>query len=452
MLQEQAKKTLLLAFPIIIGEISQMSLSLIDSAMVGAVNYKQLAASALVSSVINIPYIFGIGITISVSQMVSMAHGQRDSPKVSHYLFNGFWLCTITAIVIALALEFGKGILFHLGQDPEVAALAVPYMQIMGWGIIPMLLFLALKQFTDGLEYTKTAMVLSIGAIPLNIFLNWLLIFGNWGFPRMELYGAGLGTFITRMVLFVVLALVILFHPVFRRYIVIGKRVWILRWKTMKELLHIGIPSALQIGMEAGAFAVSSILIGTLGAVALASHQIALSLASFTFIISMGLSQAGSIRTSNAYGRRDRRLVGFIGRSTLYMAWIYGGFCALMFIFFREKLPYIFNDNGAVVSLAATLLLFGGLFQISDSSQAIAAGLLRGIKDVKVPTVFIAIAYWVIGLPFGYYLAFNVRLGAVGIWIGFITGLTVSALLLYFRFKKMALGKRMVNGELWNRN
>ncbi len=448
MLRLQAKKTLSLAFPIIIGEISQMSLSLIDSAMVGAVSYKQLAASALVSSVINIPYIFGIGITISVSQMVSMAHGQRDSRQVSHYLFNGFWLCTLAAILIALSLELGKNILFHLDQDPEVATLAVPYMQIMGWGIIPMLLFLALKQFTDGLEYTKTAMILSIGAIPLNIFLNWLFIFGNWGFPRWELFGAGLGTFITRMVLFVVLALVVLFHPVFQRYIIIGKRAWKLRWNTMKELLHIGIPSALQIGMEAGAFAVSSILVGTLGAVALAAHQIALSLASFTFIISMGLSQAGSIRTSNAFGRRDQPLVGYIGRSTLYMSWIYGGFCALMFIIFKDNLPFIFNDNVAVVSLAATLLLFGGFFQISDSSQAIASGLLRGIKDVKVPTVFVAIAYWVIGLPFGYYLAFPMQLGAVGIWVGFITGLTVSALLLYFRFRKMALGKRKVKYEL----
>lgn len=442
MLRIQAKNTLLLAFPIIIGEVSQMSLALIDSAMVGAVSYKHLAAAALVSSVINIPFVFGIGITISVSQMVSMSHGRRESMQVSHYLFNGFWLCAFTAVLIALLLETGKGILLHLGQDPEVAALAIPYMQIMGWGIIPMILFLSLKQFTDGLEYTKTAMVLSIGAIPLNAFLNWLLIFGNWGFPRMELYGAGLGTFITRTVLFIVLAIVILFHPVFKRYIIIGKRVWTLKWKTIKELLHIGIPSAMQIGMEAGAFAVSGILVGTIGAVALAAHQIALSLASFTFIISMGLSQAGSIRTSNAFGRKDRSAISAIGRSTLYMAWIYGGVCAIFFIVFRNQLPYLFNDNDEVVALAATLILFGGIFQISDSTQAIAAGLLRGIKDVKVPTVLIALAYWIIGIPFGYFLTFYLEMGAVGIWIGFITGLTFSALLLYFRFRKIAIKKK----------
>ena len=437
MLRLQAKKTLSLAYPIIIGEISQISLALVDSAMVGSVSYKQLAASALVMSVINMPFVLGIEITISVSQMVSMSHGRRDSKQVSHYVFNGFWLCAITAILIALLLELGKGILMHLNQYPEVAALAVPYMSIMGWGIIPMLLFLALKQFTDGLEYTKTAMVLSLCAIPLNAFLNWLFIFGHWGFPRMELYGAGLGTFITRTILFVVLALVVWFHPLFKRYIIIGKRVWVLRWGTIRELLGIGVPSALQIGMEAGAFAVSSILVGTLGAISLAAHQIALSMASFTFIISLGLSQAGSIRVSNAFGRMDRKEIDGIGKSTLYMAWAYGSFCALMFILFRSHLPFIFNDNISVVTLAATLLLFGGLFQISDSSQTVTAGLLRGIKDVKVPTVFILIAYWIVGLPLGYYLTFHLKMGASGIWIGFITGLTFSAMFLYLRFRRM---------------
>ncbi|MEO6820190.1 MAG: MATE family efflux transporter, partial [Ginsengibacter sp.] len=162
----EARKTLKLAFPIILGEVAQMSLGIIDSAMVGAVSYKQLASAALVSSVVVIPYVFGIGITISVSQMVSMAHGRNDKKMVSHYLYNGFWLCAISAIIIALGLEFGKNILLHLNQDPDVARMAIPYLQIMGWSVIPMLLFLALKQFTDGLEFTKTAMLLSLLALP----------------------------------------------------------------------------------------------------------------------------------------------------------------------------------------------------------------------------------------------------------------------------------------------
>lgn len=437
MLLFQAKKTLKLAFPIILGEVAQMMLGIIDTAMVGAVNYKQLAAAALVMSVINIPYVFGIGITISVSQMVSMAHGRRDGKLVSHYLYNGFWLCTFSAVAISLLIELSRNILFHLDQDPEVARLALPYLEIMGWSIIPMILFLALKQFTDGLEFTKTAMILSLGALPLNAFLNWILIYGNWGFPKLELLGAGWATLITRIFIFIVLGLIVLYHKTFRRYIAIRSIVWKLKWSTFKDLLHIGIPSSFQISMEAGAFAVSGILIGTLGAVQQAAHQIALSCASLTFMVSMGLSQAGSIRTSNSFGRKDRKLIKLIGKSTLYMALIYGGCCALIFILFRNQLPYIFNGNSKVVSMASYLLLFAALFQISDSTQAISAGLLRGIKDVKVPTIFIAIAYWAVGIPVGCLLAFYLDMGAAGIWAGFITGLTFSATFLTFRFIKM---------------
>lgn len=445
LLRLQANKTLKLAYPIIIGEVAQISLGLVDSAMVGSVSYKQLAAAALVLSVVNIPYVFGIGITISVSQMVSMAHGRNDARQVSHYLYNGFWLCALSAIFIALILEFSKGILFHLGQDADVAILAVPYLQIMGWSVIPMLLFMALKQFTDGLEFTKTAMILSIAAIPVNVFLNWLFIYGHWGIPRMELTGAGWATLLTRILIFLLLGTVVLFHRTFWRYVAIRKKAWYIRWHTIKELLYIGIPSSFQISMEAGAFAVSSILVGTLGAVALAAHQIALSIASFTFMASMGLSQAGSIRTSNAYGRRDRDAISSIGRSTLYIALIYGTLCALLFIFFRNQLPLVFNKNTDVVSLASVLLLFAAIFQISDSTQSVAAGLLRGIKDVKAPTYFIAVAYWVIGIPVGYWLAFHLKLGAVGIWVGFITGLSLSALFLTLRFRKTVFKKR----NLW---
>ena len=450
MLLAEAKRTLNLAFPIILGEVAQMMLGIIDTAMVGAVGYKQLAAAALVMSVINIPYVFGIGITISVSQMVSMAHGRRDGKLVSHYLFNGFWLCAISALVISLAIELSKNILFHLGQDAEVARLALPYLQIMGWSVIPMLLFLSLKQFTDGLEFTKTAMILSLSALPLNAFLNWLFIYGNWGFPRMELMGAGVGTLITRIFIFIVLAVIILYHRIFRRYIAVRSKVWKLKRQTIKELLHIGIPSSFQITMEAGAFAISGILIGTIGAVEQAAHQIALSLASLTFMVSMGLSQAGSIRVSNAFGRNDKLAIREIGKSTIFMALIYGSFCALIFILFRHQLPFIFNDDREVVLMTAYLLLFAALFQISDSTQAVTAGLLRGIKDVKIPTVFILIAYWAIGIPVGCLLAFYFKMGAAGIWTGFIAGLTFSALFLSFRFKKMSKKNSVLNQSQLN--
>lgn len=443
MLRSEASKTAKLAYPIILGELAQMALGIIDTAMVGAVSYKHLAASSLVQSVIIIPFVLGIGITISVSQLVSQSHGQRDGQQVSHYLYNGFWLSAITALVISLSLEFGQNILFHLNQDPEVAMLAVPYLQIIGWSIIPMLLFMALKQFTDGLEFTKTAMILSLLALPINVLLNWIMIFGNWGFPRLELVGAGWGTLITRTLIFIALGVVVLRHSTFKKYIAVRKKQWVFSLKTMKELLHIGIPSSLQLSMEAGAFAVSGILVGTIGAVEQAAHQIALSIASVTFMVSMGLSQAGSIRTSNAFGRKDWPTISLIGRSTIMMALSYGVTCALAFIIFRHQLPLIFNDNPEVLALSALLLLYAAIFQISDSTQVICAGLLRGIKDVKIPTLFIAIAYWVVGIPVGCLLAFYYEMGAAGIWTGFIIGLTLSALFLSFRFRKMAVARKV---------
>jgi MATE family multidrug resistance protein len=409
-------------------------LHIIDAAMVGAISYKQLAAAALVVNAMNIPFVLGIGMTVSVSQMVSLAHGRNDPKQVSHYFFNGFWLCAITAVIISMSLEYGKNMLYHLGQDPEVVELAIPFLQLMGVSIIPMLLFMTLKQFADGLQFTRTAMVLSLVGMPINIMLNWLLIYGNWGFPRLELVGAGWATLITRSLIFILLGWVVLRHKTFKPYIADRQSQWKLKFKTMKELLSIGVPSSLQIGMEAGAFAVSGIIIGTIGAVAQAAHQIALSCASFTFMVSMGLAQASSIRVSNAFGSLNWPRISTIGKSTLWTALIYGLLCAIGFTLLRYQLPRIFNDNVLVMEMAALLLLFAAIFQISDSTQAIGAGLLRGIKDVRVPTILIGVAYWIVGLPVGYLLAFHFKLGPAGIWLGLIIGLTLTSLFLLWRF------------------
>lgn len=441
---QETKKTLNLAYPVVIGQLAQMALGVIDTAMVGAVGYKELAAASLVNSVVNIPFVLGIGITISVSQMVSMANGRRDGALVSHYLFNGFILSTLTALLIAFGLISGKNILFHLGQDPEVANLAVPYLELVSWSLIPMLLFMALKQFTDGLEFTKTAMIISLSAIPINAFLNWIFIFGKLGIPAMDLTGAGWGTLITRLIIFTALLLVVLRHKLFRKYIVVGKKQWYLTKKTWRELLYIGIPSSLQVGMESGAFAVSSILVGVIGAREQAAHTIAMTMVSMAFMIIMGLSQAGSIRVSNSFGRQDWPLLRLIGKTTLIAAVIYGLLSGILFILFRHQIPLLFNDDNQVIAIATTLLLFAGVFQLSDSVQVISSGLLRGIKDVKIPTLYIFIAYWVIGLPIGSLLAFYYNMDATGIWIGFIAGLTASALFLCIRFIRISKSKKNI--------
>lgn len=437
MLKQEAFKTWKLSLPIILGELTQMSLGLIDSAMVGSISYKQLAAAALVNSVLVIPFVFGIGLTMSISQKVASAHGRRDGQQVSHYLYNGFWLCTFAAVVISVLLEAGKSVLYHLGQDPEVARLSEPFMRIMGISIIPTLMFMAVKQFADGLEKTRTAMTLSLLSMPLNVLLNWMLIYGHFGMPRLELIGAGIGTLITRTVILITLILVVILHPVFRRYVQVRKNQWKLSRHSMRELLGIGIPSGLQAMLEAGAFAVSAILVGTISAVAQAAHQIALQCASFTFMVSLGLAQGTSIRIGNAFGRKNWREIGNIGNSSFYSGLLYGICCAVMFILFRRQLSLVFNNDTEVVALASTLMIFAAVFQISDATQAIAVGCLRGINDVKMPTLYMTIAYWVIGVPSGCLLAFVFHFGAKGIWIGFVLGLSIVSFLLNRRFNNM---------------
>lgn len=428
--------TLRIAFPLIISNMAQIALGLIDSAMIGAVDYKQLAASSLALNVVIIPQILGLGISIAITPLTAMANGMKDEMKASSVLFNGFILTALVAATISFLLIAAHPILFHLRQDAEVAALSVPFYKLIALSIIPALMFSAVKQFCDGLEFTKTSMTLALISLPLNACLNWIFIYGRFGFPRMELTGAGLGTLITRTVIAIILIIVVMRHRLFRSYIGVRKIAWRLNRSTWEELLHIGIPSGLQYGMEVAAFAVSALIIGSLGATPQAAHQIAIGLASATFMAASGFAMGGSIRVANAYGRNERALMRSIGTSTISGGLVYGCFCAILFIVFKNILPYVFTNNEGVAHVASALLVYAAIFQISDATQAIGVGLLRGVKDVKLPTLFVAIAYWLIGIPAGYVFAFRLNMGASGIWLGFVTGLTASSILLNSRFLK----------------
>lgn len=437
MLRNEVYRTMKVALPIILGNMSQMVLGMIDSAMIGAIDYVQLAASALVMNVLGIPYVFAIGMSMAISPLVAIANGKNDQWSSSHYLFNGVILCTIIAIGMSALIHVGHDVVFHLGQDPEVAAAAIPYLKIMGWSVIPMIFFLSLKHFSDALEHTKVAMVLSLLSLPINAFLNWIMIYGHFGFPRMELEGAGWATLITRIIIAIALLIAILHSETFKPYVSIRLDAWKIRMESWKEIAKIGIPSSLQYGMEVGAFTTSGIIVGWFGAEQLAAHQIALISASLTFMVALGLSQAGSIRVSNALGRGDWTHLKRIGHSTLLFGLIMGAFFAALMVVLHQYIPFLFNKEPAVVELASILLLFAAVFQISDAGQAIGVGLLRGVKDVSVPTLFIAIAYWLIGLPTGYLLSVHFNMQVTGIWIGFVTGLSFSAILTNFRFRKI---------------
>lgn len=438
-MKSEIRRTAEIAVPIILGNMTQMILGIIDIAMVGQINSTQLAAASLVNNVLAVPFTLGIGATMAISPLVAISAGREDTKGASHFLFNGVFLCTILALIIGVSVHLGSDVLFFLGQDEAVVDAAYNYLIVMGYSTVPMLMFLALKQFTDGLEYTRVAMTLSLLSIPINIGLNYLLIFGKLGLPRLELYGAGIGTFLTRGIILVAMIYVVMKSAKFNRYVELRAETWKLNMKSWRELLEIGVPSSMQYAMETGAFAFSGIMVGWLGAVHLASHQIALSIASLTFMVSLGLSAAGSIRISNAYGRNDIPLIRKVGFSTLWASVLYGVICGLFFVLFRHQLPILFNDEPLVITIASGLLLWAAVFQISDSVQAIGVGLLRGIKDVKMPTVFVAIAYWMLGIPAGYYLAFVKGYESMGVWIGFVIGLTCSATFLTIRFNRVTL-------------
>lgn len=433
---KEFSRTFKIALPLIISNISQVGLGLIDSAMIGAVDYRQLAASSLVLNVIAIPQVLGMGMAIAVSPMTAIANGQKDPFKASRVLFNGFFLTALAAVLIASGLVFTSHLLFNLGQDKDVATYAIPFYKLIAWSLIPMLMFASVKQFCDGLEFTKTAMTLSVSSLPLNAFLNWIFIYGKFGLPRMELTGAGLGTLITRIIIAITLIVIVSRHKLFAQYIALRGTAWKIDRKTWRELLHIGVPTSLQYGLEVAAFSVSGVMIGWLGATSQAAHQIALNLASATFMAAAGLALGGSIRVANAYGRNEKLLLRNIGLSTIYGGLIYGSLCGVLFVIFRNVLPLLFTKNMEVAAISSSLLVFAALFQISDATQSIGVGLLRGIKDVKLPTAFVAIAYWFIGIPIGYFLSFKLHMGAAGIWIGFVTGLTASSVLLNTRFLK----------------
>ena len=438
---EEIRKTLSLGWPIILGNLSQMILGIIDSAMVGAIHSSQLAAASFVNNLIALPLILCTGMATAISPLVAAALGQNNNDHPLRIFFNGASIIGFIALMMALGIYWGNNLVYHFGQDKIVADLARPYFVWIGWSIIPMALFMSAKQFADGLGKTRIPMYLSLIVIPLNILINYAFIFGKWGAPRMELEGAGVGTLVSRLIILVGILFVIFKHPQFALYRQHLSNQLTFKTERLRDIIRIGIPSSLQYSMESGAFAVSGVMAGWLGYIQQAAHQIAINVSALTFMVSIGISAAGSIRIAYAYGKNDWKRVRSIGKTTLLISVIYGLLCAAFFILGRNQLPLIFNKEAPVIEYAAILLIMAAIFQISDSVQAIGVGLLRGLQDVRIPTLLVFIAYWIIGIPLGYRLAFHYNWEIKGLWTGLIVGLSVSALLLSLRFIKTSRNK-----------
>lgn len=433
--------TLQLAYPVIIGQLGIIMMGVVDSLMVGKLGAAPLAAASLGNGMAFIIMIIGIGVSYAVTPLVAIAVGAAKMEDCGVYFRQSLLVNSVFSIILAILIYFAADLIQYLDQPEEVQIHATSYMKILGLSAVPLLLFQSYKQFIEGLSVMRPAMIITLIANLVNAFANWLLIFGNWGFPALELDGAGWATFASRLFMALALMGFVMNNKFFKKYDV-SFHYRSINLPVIKKILSLGLPSGFQYFFEVGAFAFAVVMVGWLGTAQLAAHQIALNLASISFMAVLGISVAGSIRVGNAVGMKDiaetRRAgftASFLGASIMF-------FAGVIFILFRNFLPTLYVNDEVVISYASSLLVIAALFQLSDGTQAVGIGILRGLTDVKIPTAITFIAYWIVGLPVGYILGFTLELGVQGVWIGLLLGLTTSAVLLTLRFNSRS--KRIV--------
>jgi len=432
-LKKHIVSTFQLAYPVIIGQLGIIMMGVVDSLMVGKLGAAPLAAASLGNGLAFIVLIIGIGVSLAVTPLVAIAVGANKFEDCGVYFRQSILVNSVLSIVIALAVYFAADLIQYFNQPLVVQIQAESYMKIIGFSAVPLMLFQTYKQFIEGLSIMRPAMIIAILANLINAFANWILIFGNLGFPALELNGAGWATFVSRVFMALALMGFVMNNKFFKQYDV-SFHFKSINWPVIKKILSLGLPSGFQYFFEVGAFSFAVVMVGWLGTKQLAAHQIAINLASISFMAVLGISVAGSIRVGNAVGMKnisETRSAGFtalsMGASIMFVA-------GIIFILFRNILPTLYVNDEVVISYASSLLIIAALFQISDGTQAVGIGILRGLTDVKIPTAITFIAYWIVGLPVGYLLGFNFEMGVQGVWIGLLLGLTTSAVLLTLRF------------------
>ncbi len=430
----EARGTLRLAGPMITGQLAHMAMQFCDSLMVGFyLGVVPLAASALAISIQSPTFVACIGLmsAVGVRSAQALGGGRRDT--AGEILRHGMIMALVVGVLVATLLWLVEPFFHRMGQDPEVVRQAMPFLRLFAWSIIPTLLWQALKQYCEAHNLARAPMWTALAGVSLNLFLNYALIFGHFGAPALGLPGSGLATLISRCVLFLLLVAWAWYSPALRDEI--RAIHWLRRphWHHFRALLGIGIPGSIQLLMEVVAFAGAAIMMGRLGAPALAAHQIAITYAATTFMVPLGLSFATSLRLGQAFGARERERLRRIGFSGLAMAAMVMCVGAILFSVFGRWLAAWFTMDPEVITIAAALLAVAGVFQIVDGIQVVGMSALRGLSDVRVPTLIAFCSYWVVALPLCYWLGFHTRFGAVGIWWGLAAGLGCAAVLLVWR-------------------
>ena len=441
-LRRELRPTLTLAFPILVGQVSQMLIGLTDSAFIGRVGKVELAAAAFTHGIFNIFYIVGLGLLLGTGVFAARDHGAGDEAAVAAWLRHGRALALGVGLVAFGCMLFLSTQLHRFGQPAEVVAIVRPFYLLIAGSIVFALFFQVQRQFAESLGRPWVPMGIMLADIGLNAFLNWVFVFGHLGFPALGLVGSGWATLLARFAAVGALALWLNLSPTFAP---VRAAAWT-GWERGRfaALLKLGVPAAGMLLFEGGAFVATALMMGWLGTVPLAAHQIAIGCASLAFMFPLGLSLAVSMRISRAGGEGRTEALRPIGFGALATGLVIMVGFALAFALAGRVITTAFTPAADVAALAARLLMVAALFQLFDGGQVISVGALRGLHDVRVPTVITFIAYWVIGLPLGYWLAFHTPLGAVGLWAGLAAGLGSAALLLGWRFHRLTAPVRTI--------
>ncbi|MDH5609034.1 MAG: MATE family efflux transporter [Cyclobacteriaceae bacterium] len=425
-IKQHLKKNITLAFPVMVGQLGHIMVVVADTAMVGRVGVIPLAGATYAGTFYHLLMLFGIGVSYAITPLVA-ATNPTDRNRLIGFLENAFVLNLMLGILLFLLGLAIWPFLGYFGQEADVVAAAKPYLLIVSASLVPLMVFQTFRQYTEGLSDTFNPMVISIVTNLLNVGLNYLLIFGHFGFPALGLNGAGYATLIARVVMAVLMMAVI--YPKWKGMV--------LRFDTgqLTKMLRLGLPSGLQYIFEVGAFAMAAIMVGWIGAEALAAHQIALNLAAISYMAATGIAAASTIRIGNQIGLKDLVNLKMAGYSCMGLVTVFMGFCGLVFIVFRHALVALYIDDPGVQALAASLLIIAAGFQVSDGLQTVGLGVLRGLTDVKVPTIVTFVSFWLIAIPGSYLLGFVFDLGIKGVWYALSAGLSIAAVMHILRFR-----------------
>lgn len=445
-----------LAYPIILGMVGHTLIGIVDNIMVGKLGSTELAAVSLGNSMIFIALSLGIGFSTAITPIVAEADAEKNPSKIRAAFHHGLFLCIILGVLLFGVIVLAMPLMELLHQPADVIVLAKPYLAWVAFSLVPLIIYQGYKQFADGLSMTKYSMYAIIMANIIHVGINYMLIYGVWIFPKMGIVGAALGTVISRIMMVLFMHIILSRREQLKSYFQ-NFSFEEIKKETLRKIISLGLPSAMQMLFEVVLFTASIWLCGNIGKTSQAANQVALSLSSLTFMFAMGLSVVSMIRVSNQRGLMDYKNLVVVARSVFLLSIILEVVFAAVFIAFHSILPYLFlnmentlqlTDNTEVIEIASKLLLIAAVFQISDGIQVVVLGALRGLQDVKVPMYITFVAYWVIGFPISYYLAEYTPWKAQGVWIGLLAGLTSAAIFLYLRFHYLT--KKLINNSVAN--